>query len=177
MTSSHMWGNWNLPKFLLRAGTLSLMCMASLMILLMLCAHYGEGVNNGVMTCAVGMVIDVESGPRCSLSLPKRSLQIPCVLLITIQSVTLVPIGYSTVFVWCFAYPWDQQEVLDGVAFFAMDLEPTLPKMFLTFHLNSYCRVPPYTYCCGGGSCIVVVVDFFCLVDAVFMVAFDLESI
>ena len=38
MTSYHMLGNWNLPMFLLRDGSLTLMCMASLKDLVMLCA-------------------------------------------------------------------------------------------------------------------------------------------
>ena len=37
-TSSHMWGTWNLPIFLLRDGSLTLMNIVSLMVLVMLCA-------------------------------------------------------------------------------------------------------------------------------------------
>ena len=35
--SSHMWGSWYLPMFLLRFGSLTLINMASLMVLLMVC--------------------------------------------------------------------------------------------------------------------------------------------
>ena len=99
-TPSHMSDNWNFAMLLLSDGSLTLMYIVSLMILVMfLClpTHYGEIFHPGVMTCGDGMVINGEKGPEM---FPETLLKGPCrftyVLLITLQSVTLVSLHYST---------------------------------------------------------------------------------
>ena len=49
-TSSHMLDNWNFPVFLLRDGPLTLMYMASIMVLVMLCASLPTKENLSTLT-------------------------------------------------------------------------------------------------------------------------------
>ena len=53
-TSSHRWGSWYLPRFLLRDGSLAQMYIASLMVLLMPCHSLPTMVKNSKsMGCPV----------------------------------------------------------------------------------------------------------------------------
>ena len=89
-TSSHRWGKWNLPMFLLRGGSLTLMSMASFMALVVLCTYLPIMEKLFTLTHDVGMVIDGRRGPKVfPKSFPKGSFRSPYVLLVTIQFVTL----------------------------------------------------------------------------------------
>ena len=55
-TSSHMWDNQNLPIFLLRDGSLTLMYMA-LFLVQVIPAYYGDIVDTDVTARDVVMVI------------------------------------------------------------------------------------------------------------------------
>ena len=98
-TSSQMWDNWNLPIFLLRDGSLTLMYMVSLTVLVMLCDSLPtmEKLSpQDVITSGVGMVIDGGRGPKMfPQPFPKGPYRSLYALLIALQYVTLVPIDYS----------------------------------------------------------------------------------
>ena len=59
--SSYMWNNWNVPMLLLRNRSLTLMYMTSdgSCNVVHLCAHNGEVVHPGMMTCTVGIITDM----------------------------------------------------------------------------------------------------------------------
>ena len=88
------------------------------------------------MTRNVAIFIDGWRGPEVFLkSLPKSPCRFPYVLLIIIQLVTLVPVDYPNFL--CDVVPilGSYLKVLNGVAFFKVDLEPTLPQTFLKLSL------------------------------------------
>ena len=89
--------------------------------------HYRVVVHTDVMMTDVGMVIDGGRGPKVFLEAFLRgSCRFPCVLLITIQIVTFMPVDYP--FFLCDVIPslGGQYEVLDCVASFKVDLDPHL---------------------------------------------------
>ena len=99
--------------------------------------HYGEVVHNDMMSCGIDMVIDGGRGLRCSLSLsPKVLADFLIYSLITIHSVTLLPVDYCT-------FPCDvvpvhggHQEVLTVLPPLKWTWIPTLPQMFLKLLLK-----------------------------------------
>ena len=99
-TSSQMWGSWNLPMFLLRDRSFTLMYMASLMLLASMCASLPtmeKIVYSDEMTCGVSMVIDGGGNPEMFL---EHILKSPCWLtyglFLTTSLGTLEPIAYPT---------------------------------------------------------------------------------
>ena len=69
-TPSQMWGSLSLPRFLFKGGSLTLMYMASLMVLVMPCdslSHYGEFFQFDEVSCSLGMVKDGGGALRCFL--------------------------------------------------------------------------------------------------------------
>ena len=81
-TSSQMWGSWNFPRLLLRGGSFTLMNIASLIVLVMLCAFVPTREklsHTDAMPCGVAMFVYGTWALRCSLSLS----QLTNVLLLT----------------------------------------------------------------------------------------------
>ena len=73
-----------------------------------------------MMTCGVNMVTDGGSAPEMLLeTFPKGPCRFPYVHLITLQSLTLIPVEYST-----FLWKRGHQEHFDGVASCELDLDP-----------------------------------------------------
>ena len=66
--------------------------------------HYGKVVHPDVMTCGVGMVMDEGMDPKMFFEpFLKGPCRFLCVFLITLQSVRVVPVDYSTFL--CNVYP------------------------------------------------------------------------
>ena len=89
--------------------------------------HYGQVVHTDVMTCGVSMVRYGRRGPKIfPESIPKDPCRLPYLFLIMLQSVTLIPVDYSTF--WYDVVPvfGGHQEVPDGVTSLEMDLDPPL---------------------------------------------------
>ena len=109
-TSSHIWGKWNSPMFLLTDGSLSLMYMASLMVLVMLCASLltmENVIHTCVMTCGVSKIVDRERG--------QRSLQTPLCIphhTLVCHPCTCRLLNFS---LWCYPCPWEPLGVSFGV--------------------------------------------------------------
>ena len=141
--------------------------------------HYGEVVHTNVVSYNFNMVIDVAGGPKVFPKLfPKGPFRFHHLLLITIQFVTCVPVGYS-VFL-CAVIP-----VLGATRSFLVVFSPskwthtpTLLQMYVKPLLN------PLVY---GTTLLVVMVAVvvgelvlvvvFGLGGSVSMVAVDLESV
>ena len=77
-TSLQMWNSWNLPMFLLKNGSLTLMCMASLMVLVMLCTSLSKMENLPTLMWCPEVLLWFYTGEvvlRCSFSTSQRSSQ------------------------------------------------------------------------------------------------------
>ena len=101
---------------------------------------------------------------------PKGPCKFPYVLLITLQSVTLVPVDYSSSLCGVVAVLGSNQEALDGVPSLEMDLDSLFARNVLE----------AFTITLGVGYhhmdvVVVAIVVVFGLVDAMFMVDGDLE--
>ena len=127
-TSSHMWGRWYLPMFLLRDGLFTLMYIASLIALmrfLILPPHNTEIFNGGTMTCDVVMVIYWGGGLQVFPEpLSKCSWWLPYIFIITVHPVAFKSLDYATLLcdrVFVFG---SHQDAFDGVSSFMMYLYP-----------------------------------------------------
>ena len=98
-TSSQMWGSWYLPSFLVKEGSLTLMYMASLMVLVMPCdSLFIMEKFSSLVKCSV--VLNGQRwgiGPKMLLvSVPKNSTSLPYVFHGTPWMVTSVSIDDSS---------------------------------------------------------------------------------
>ena len=121
-TSSNMWPNWNLPMLILRNRSLTLMYMASVMVLVMLSVSLSTMEKlSTLVTLAVVLTWSSWGRGPCDVTwaFPQCSLQIPHVILITLpicntytcvllhSSVMLsCPLGPPGGF-WCCCLPWN----------------------------------------------------------------------
>ena len=96
-------------------------------VIVCLSTHYGENVHTNTMPRSLIMVIDGGREPDMFLQpLPQSTCRLPCLFLLTIHLVTLVPLDYLTFLSDITPFPEGHQTVLEGVAYFEMDLNPHL---------------------------------------------------
>ena len=94
--------------------------------------HNGEVVHPGVMACGVGMVINRRRDPEMFLEpFPKGLCRFSCVLLITLQPVTHVPVNYFTHLYDIIPILGGHQEVFEVLPSLKWTWTPILPQMFL----------------------------------------------
>ena len=124
-----------------RDGSLTLMYMASLMFLVMLCAScpLGEIVHTDALPLGVTMVIDGGNNHEVLL---EPFFNSPCRLLyvffFAIHLVSLVPVDYPIFLSNIISILKGQKEVLDSVASFEMYWAPTLLQTFLKLLLRPF---------------------------------------
>ena len=124
-TSYQIWGSWNLPNFLLRDGSLTLMNIASLMILAVLCVILPTGtiLHTNVMSWSVTLVIYWGGCPEMfRKSVPKSLSWLSYVLLLMVWLGIPKPIDYPTYLGRLILVLRGYQEVCDGVASLKMNL-------------------------------------------------------
>ena len=144
--------------------------------------HYREVVHTDVMNCGVDMVIDGWRSPEVFPEpFPVGPCRFPYVLLIPIQSVTLVPADYSAflhnvvpvleatrrlgVSLWC-SLPWNGHR------------PPLCHKCSWSFHLNPWCRYHHINVVVVAIAATVLVGGVVLgLGDTMFVVAVDLGSV
>ena len=86
--------------------------------------HNGETVLTGLVNCDVGMVTYGRWSPKMFLKyLPKGPCRPSYVLLITFQSVTLVPVDNSTFLCDGVFVLWAYNKVFDGVSSFNINID------------------------------------------------------
>ena len=154
-TSSQLWSSWNLPRFLLRDGSLTIMNIASLMVLVMLCTSlpkYGETVHIDAMPWGTMMFINGERGPGMFFKLvTKGPSQSPNIFLFTTYQGALKPVDFPT-------YLGDSILILGTTRSLQVVLlllnAPVLPlhcTPFWNLHQVPWYRVPQR--CCSFLSC------------------------
>ena len=100
-TSSHMWGRWYLPMFLLRDGLLTLINIDSLISLERFCSSLPTTVKLLIVVEWPEMLLWSNIGEgafRCSLNLSPNVLAVSPVFMITFQPVTFISIDNTTLF-------------------------------------------------------------------------------
>ena len=121
-TSSHTWGRWYLPIFLLRDGLFTLMYIASLISLIRLCSSLPTMVKLSIVVSWPVMVVWSCMGEgcfKCSLNLsPKVLADSPIYSSSHSHPITLVPIDDTTFLSNKISVLGCHQEVLDGFACF-----------------------------------------------------------
>ena len=145
-TSCQMCGSWNLPIFLLRDESLTLIdCFFDVSgNAVVLPAHYAEIVQGHITTCDVLMVFD---GGWCSHVFPesfsKSSAWISNVLIFKIHPSTSVPLDHPTFLQYGILIFWVCQEISDGAASSEIYLHSMFPAdvfaaFSYAFHVWNY---------------------------------------
>ena len=100
--------------------------------------HYGEVINTDMITCSVDMIIDGGRDPKMFPDpFPKGPCKFPYTFLIRIQSIPYLLVDYSTFLCDGILVLGGNQEILDSVTSFEMELDPpNLPQIFLKLLLK-----------------------------------------